>query len=160
MLEAYGNIWDIADEGGWDAVIVTTNGYVRKDGAAVMGRGIALEASNRYPTLAGDLGSSLLTHGNHVYPFFPNDAKYSVVTFPVKPIRGPHGEPGWKAKAQIPIILQSVQELIYYVDRYHWMDILMPRPGCGYGQLSWEKDVKPVLEPLLDNRFVVATFHP
>lgn len=159
MLEAYGNIWDIADEGGWDAVVITTNGYVRKDGQAVMGRGIALEASQRFPGLAADLGMNLLDYGNHVYPFYYPESKFDLFTFPVKPVFGPNGEPGWKAKAQIPIILQSISELIRYVDKFEWMDILMPRPGCGFGQLKWE-DVKPKIEPLLDDRFTVATFHP
>jgi len=159
MLEAYGNIWDIAKEGHWDAVVITTNGYVRKDGAAVMGRGIALEAAQRYPGLEYELGEKLRNFGNHTYPFFYND-KQDLLTLPVKPtFFGPNHQPGWKAKAQLPIILQSISEMLILVNRYHWMDILMPRPGCGFGQLKWE-DVKPKIESLLDNRFTVVTFHP
>lgn len=158
MLEAYGNIWDIADEGGWDAVVVTTNGFVRRDGAAVMGRGIALEAAQKFPTLAHDLGDAIKASGNHVYPFFYPDSTYNLFSFPVKPVWGPNGEPGWKAKAEIKIILRSVGELIVYANKYDWFDILMPRPGCGYGQLNW-RDVKPQIESLLDNRFTVVSWH-
>lgn len=159
MLEAYGNIWDIADEGGWDALVITTNGFVRKDGEAVMGRGIALEANNRYPGLAKDVGTRIRNFGNNVHIFFDYDPKFELITFPVKPIFGPNGEPGWKAKAQFPIILSSIEELLYFVDRYDWMDILMPRPGAGNGGLDW-KQVKSKIEPLLDNRFTVVSWHP
>lgn len=39
-----------------------------------------------------------------------------------------------------------------------WRYILLPRPGCGNGSLNWERDVRPVLAPVLDDRFSVITF--
>jgi len=159
MLEAYGNLWDIASEGHWDVIVITTNGYVRKDGAAVMGRGIALEANERYPGLAYELGTKIKNFGNRVHLLFGYDPRFVVASFPVKPVFGPNHEPGWKAKAEYPLVMRSVGELRNYVDRYHWMDILMPRPGCGYGGLKWQ-DVKPKIDGLLDNRFTVVSFHP
>lgn len=161
MLEAYGNIWDIADEfkDSINAVVVTTNGYTRKDGNAVMGRGIAKEAADRYPSLPYELGARLLAHGNVVNIFSYLNTAYDIVTFPVKPRFGSRGIPGWQARADLDLIASSARELVRYADRYNWMDVLMPRPGCGYGQLKWEQ-VKPVIEPILDNRFTVVTFHP
>jgi hypothetical protein len=35
-------------------------------------------------------------------------------------------------------------------------NVLVPRPGCGNGQLDWE-DVKPILLDHFDDRFIVVT---
>ena len=40
MNEVNGNLWD----SNADIIVITTNGAVRKDGAAIMGRGVALQA--------------------------------------------------------------------------------------------------------------------
>lgn len=158
MLEAYGNIWDIADEGGWDALVITTNGYVRKDGRAVMGRGVAKEAADRYIELPGQLGQAIKTQGHRVH-VFSGYAPYDIVAFPVKPIFGLNGEPGWKAKADLGLITTSAAQLVYYADRYEWKDVLVPRPGVGNGKLNWG-NVKAIIEPIFDDRFTVVTWHP
>ena len=38
-----------------------------------------------------------------------------------------------------------------------WSKVLIPRPGCGYGELNWQ-DIKPLLESILDDRFISVTF--
>ena len=43
MIETSGNLWHFHTQGRW--VVTTTNGSVRKDGCAVMGRGVAREAA-------------------------------------------------------------------------------------------------------------------
>ena len=154
MLETYGNLWELANEG-CDALVITTNGYVRKDGQAVMGRGIAREAAVRFSDLPQALGTRLRKEGNNCYVFsYPN---YDIVSYPVKPIFGPDGEPGWKAKATISLIKKSAMELSRLADRYDWTDVLMPRPGCGNGGLRWE-NVQPHLAIMLDDRFTAVTF--
>jgi hypothetical protein len=159
MLERYGDIWEAAIEDGADAVIITTNGFVKKNGEAVMGRGIAKEAKDRFPELASWLGEYLNAYGNKPYIFwsFAWNFKPSIITMPVKPIRGPSGEPGWKAKADIELIKNSAKQIPSMLVGYFPMNkIYMPRPGCGNGGLKWE-DVEPVIKPYLDDRFVV--FH-
>ena len=54
MLERAGDLWACHANGAW--VTITTNGIVRQDGAAVMGRGVAYAAAQRYPWLARSLG--------------------------------------------------------------------------------------------------------
>lgn len=163
MLEAYGDIWDLAPD--YDAVVITTNGYVKKNGEAVLGRGIAKEAKERFPRFAFDLGVAIQKNGNYPMAVGYEGTEHWVLTLPVKPIVGPSGEPGWKVSADIELITSSIPKMIEIIDRintigdYPITKIIMPRPGCGNGKLKWE-DVKPVIEPLLDDRFTVVTFHP
>jgi hypothetical protein len=35
--------------------------------------------------------------------------------------------------------------------------VVMPRVGCGLGQLDWDNQVKPLLEMYLDDRFWVVS---
>lgn len=167
MKEAFGNIWDMKN----DAICITTNGYVKKNGDAVMGRGIAKEAVDAYPQLPSWLGNHLRRNGNHVtigsfdYPCTTWETSLDTCEqvffiFPVKPEFGPNGEMGWKARADIELIERSAKELVELVDEFSYMKtVLVPRPGCGNGGLKWEQ-VKPVIEPILDDRFTVVTWHP
>jgi len=139
MRERHQNLWTIAAE----VRVITTNGSVRRDGAAVMGRGCAWEATQRYPGLAHELGQRLTAQGNHVH-WFP---ACTLVTFPVK-----HA---WWQTADPCLILQSTQELIALTTAHRWRTVVMPRPGTGFGRLAWT-DVKPLIRPLLDDRFVVC----
>lgn len=156
MNEIYGDIWDIVDSGGWDALAITTNGYVRKDGRATMGRGIAKEAADRFPELPGQLGQAIRNFGNKVH-VFSGYAPYDLVSFPVKPAFGPNGELGWKTKADMDLVVESLESLVYYADRYDWLNVILPRPGVGNGGLKWA-EVKPLLESRLDDRFSVVTW--
>lgn len=165
MKEAFGDIWDLAKETqGSVGICITTNGYVRKDGKAVMGRGIAKEAAERYPWLPRTLAEHIRYRGNGVAvwgaDYDPDtDKSTHIISFPVKPVFGPNGQMGWQAKAELNIIKASAIELM---DIPKWLvpkTILLPRPGCGNGGLKWE-DVKPVIEPILDDRVTVVTWHP
>src|SRR6476619_1193586 len=49
MILERGNMWDVF--GKTDLFLITTNPIVRKDGAIVMGRGIAKQARERFPPL-------------------------------------------------------------------------------------------------------------
>lgn len=149
MLEGRGDMWVF----GGDAYVVTTNGFVKANGAAVMGRGCAKEAAERWPKMPRQLGRYLKRYGNRPFVF-----KYDlvVVTFPVKPEFGKNGEPGWQAKAELPLIKESARHLVEMADKFGWERVIVPRPGCGNGGLSWKR-VGPALAPILDNRFTVVT---
>jgi hypothetical protein len=149
MIEAFGDIWEHVDE--YDAVVITTNGTVKKNGEAVMGRGIALQAKERYPLLPKDLGEMLKKEGNVPFGFSYTWGEF-IFTLPVK-----HH---WHERASIKLIERSTITLVEALEKtnnvFHWnlSKIVMPRPGCGNGGLKWE-DVKPVIEPYLDDRFTV-----
>ena len=138
MKEVSGDVWDHHNQGHW--VVITVNGSVRKDSCAVMGRGVAKQAAERFPNLSSELGERIRIGGNKVWVM----VNYGIFTFPVK-----HN---WWEKADLTLIEQSAREL----SQVHVEPpIYMVRPGCGNGGLDW-KDVKPILERYLDDRFVVV----
>src|SRR3990167_6251952 len=100
MLEVQGNLWTFSAD--WR--VITTNGFVRSDGKAVMGRGVALQAAQKFTNLACEFGGLLKVHGNHVMGF----PDYRLLTMPVK-----HN---WYEKADLELIERSCQELKEHVD--------------------------------------------
>lgn len=137
MIEQIGDLWEAHKDGNW--VAVTTNGDLRKDGENVMGKGIALQAKQRFPDLPKRIGAGIAANGNHVQVF--EDIK--VISFPTKY--------SWRYHSSLLLIKQSAEELSQ-------LDLLgqvyMPRPGCGEGRLYWP-DVRPIIKPILDDRFVI-----
>ncbi len=156
MFEGKGNLWDHKQADGYLKVI-TTNGFVKANGEAVMGAGCAKEAKELWPDLPKRLGAEINRWGNNV--FFIGDPapdnldiishEKSIITFPVK-----HH---WKEKADLRLIEKSAHQIMDLADAIDgdWRYVL-PRPGCGNGKLEWS-DVKPVLQSILDTRFIVIT---
>ncbi len=140
MKELKNNLWDVEAE----YRVITTNGFVKSNGRAVMGRGCAKEAALIYPKLPQWLGVHLLNSGNVVH-LFP----HQIITFPVK-----HN---WWEDADIDLIKQSTVDLVKLVDGIEAKSVVLPRPGCGNGRLEWA-DVKPILQQHLDDRFTVVSF--
>lgn len=146
MFEVKGNLWTLPA----DVICITTNGFVKKNGEAVMGRGCALEATQHMPDIQKILAQKIKLDGNHVH-YLRRWNNKRILSFPVK-----HN---WYEKADIELIERSCQELVEWADPYPYpVDfIAVPRPGCGNGQLEW-KDVKPICEKYFDDRFGVVTF--
>lgn len=165
MKEDYGDIWDLAED--FEAIVITTNGFIKDNGEVVMGRGIAKEAKERYPNLPKHLGDWVKANGNvpGITNIVPNITVYDVwrpyylLTFPVKPAYSFNGAPGWMVNADIELIRESAKLLVDLVDKNDIKTVILPRPGCGNGRLKWGA-VKPVIEPILDDRFTVVTWHP
>lgn len=152
MREVTGNLWFYQAT----VKVITTNGFVKKNGECVMGRGCAKEARDMFPGVATLLGTLLTCHGNHVHTLGSHEEPkngggyFELLSFPVK-----HR---WNEDADPQLIVQSAAELAAYVDaKYPNAVVVMPRPGCGNGSLNWE-DVKPLIEPILDDRFHIITF--
>lgn len=137
MKEITGDIWNFWEKGA--SIVITTNGYVKRDGSCVMGRGIAFSAKQKFPKLPLELGEALTINGNHVFRF----PQYHLFSFPVKHV--------WWEPADLELIEQSCQELLKNIALGPSMsEIYLVRPGCGNGQLQW-KDVKPILEKYFTN---------
>ena len=137
MIEQQGNMFfEYLDPG--VVYVITTNGYVRNDGAAVMGRGTAKVAATLNPSLPRILGDLLLAYGNRPYVLPGN-----FVTLPVK-----HN---WDEKADVDLINESLKGLGYLYSLYDWTtrQMYLPRPGCGNGQLSWHQ-VEPLVKEWFD----------
>lgn len=156
------------------AVCITTNGFVKMDGLAVMGRGCAMQLANLFPHAPRLLGAAIKRNGNITQPLFmANDTV--VLAFPVKPdyvinsgsnlvSHAQHmykiGQkvPGFHAKSDIELIKQSAIQLKAWADETNHTDIVLPRTGCGAGELSWVHDVYPVLNEILDDRFTAVSY--
>ncbi len=144
MIEVKGNLFHHHKDGSW--IVITTNGYVKRDGCAVMGAGVAKQAARLYPNLPAVVGKLIKERDNHVHPLL----HHRIFTFPVK-----HN---WWEEADVPLIKRSLEELVWYADEMEIKThIFMPRPGCGNGKLKWE-DIKPLMSEL-DDRFTVVELY-
>jgi len=138
MHAAVGDIWEHA---GRAIIVITTNGSLTSKGCAVPGNGVTRQAGERYPWLVEKLGRMIGEQGNHVF-----DLGCGLVSFPVE-------ETAW-SQPSFRLIARSAQELRELADAAGWQNVVVPRPGCGGGGLSW-KDVQPLLTPWFDRRFTV-----
>lgn len=140
MKEIIGNLWDYHGKPS-TAIAITTNGFIKSNGNCVMGRGCAKEAVRQFELISLDLGKLIKESGNIVHRIY--DGLYS---FPVK-----HN---WWEKADLELIERSCIQISTMATEDH---IIIPRMGCGNGKLNWA-DVRPVVAPLLNDRFSIITF--
>lgn len=122
-------------------------------GTCVMGRGCAREAAKKWPGLPRIIGARIKESGNDVFLWteYLSGKEPTVVNqlliFPVK-----HK---WMEPADPNLISMSAASLAVFAAQRPSTIFLLPRPGCGNGQLDW-KDVKPLLEFLPDNVLVIT----
>lgn len=152
MILEKGNMWDVF--GKTHNFIITTNPIRRKDGAVVMGRGIAKEAATRFPRLPYDFGHRLdylsLPEIEFRYTGFIGRYDNQLITyFMVKD--------HWRSEARLDYIDASCKSLIWdntsrgTPGTYMWANrIDLNFPGIGNGKLRRE-DVLPIIEQLPDN---------
>ena len=115
---------------------ILTSGAV-SGGAAVLETRSARDAAGKFAGIAEDLGSMILSRGNHVTLVRPG-----LIAFPIKQyqLSGPSKQ----------IIERSAKELAELVKA---AKTILPKPGCGAGELAWE-DVKTALAGLPDTVIV------
>lgn len=136
MILEKGDMWDAFGKG---IFMITTNPIRRKDGAVVMGRGIALQAKTKYPQLPFDFGERLVESEFRNIGMIGEYDNVPVWWFMVKD--------HWANNADLMIINQSV-ELLQHIKKDIRVDLNFP--GIGNGKLKKE-DVLPLLEDLPDN---------
>lgn len=140
LREVVGDIWD------FDCTVrvIPTNGFVKNNGHAVMGAGLARQAALRYPNLPEVLGRCLTNSQNHVHVL-----RHDIVAFPTKN--------DWRDPSDLGLIERSAQELFDIATLQRMKLVALPRVGTGLGGLRWT-EVKPILERILgnDKRFVIV----
>ena len=155
MIEVKADLWGFYQV---DKILVaiTINGFVKKDGNAVMGKGCAYEASLIVPDAQRILGSSIRRNGwDHIHKIDQHLAGFpvkrdkaicdghNVVSTMRRKFRVGDRVPGWALKSETRIIANSLRKLFWYKDSNGYKRVFLPRPGCGAGELSWDL-VKPI----------------
>jgi len=132
-----GNIWDHHAKGHY--ITITVNCNIKTNGHAVMGAGIALEVKQRFPDLPRKLGEVKERRAVVVFP------EERIITFPTKI--------NWYESSTVELISSSLAQLII-VSNTMIPDLKKPiycvKFGCSNGRLSWEKDVRPAIEPFIN----------
>lgn len=147
MIEIKGELWDFYKRPN-HIICITTNGYVKKNGEAVCGRGCAREACDKIITFAALLGWYIKKYGNVPgYLVTELDNSYSVFIYPVK-----HK---WDEIASKSLILAAAHVLFEQAKKNPSINFILPRPGCGNGNLKWH-EVKELIEFLPDNVYVIT----
>ncbi len=144
-----------------DAICITTNGHYTNDGSAIMGGGCAAEAARRWPKMPKYLGNLLKTSRKNI-PFIigavdengqevdlkSNKIKCLIFSFPTID--------NLMFGSDIDLIKKSCDIMNEYAAQYNLKKIASVRFGSGIGGLDWYTEVKPIVENILDDRFIIC----
>lgn len=181
MIRKKGNLFEPESFGydAVDAICITTNGAVRSNGHAVMGKGLALQASNKWPSISKTLGSKITIQGHRVLvigPKFSFCDPYAVVSFPTKPVAdicSPNKDnvmekmryafkpgdlvPGYHCMATRAILARSCDELLKLTEDSGWLRVALPVPAVGQGGMD-RREVMAMLGEKWDkdDRFIIV----
>ena len=154
IIQRNQNILDLPTPDEISGVCVTTNGVVKKNGHAVMGKGNALEIDNYYH-VSPLLGKYLTQYGNRVFNLGLYYLSNGVQTFPFRLFSFPT-KYDWRNDSDLTLICRSCEQLVELCDKLQISKCFLPPPGCGCGNLDYNVIVKPAIELLLDDRFTVV----
>lgn len=130
--EIIGSIWTVHEEKAGSWAVIPINQMYKAEGDLVMGKGLALSAANRYPELPKLWGKT----ADQSRPL-KLDPKNRLVGFPTKK--------DWRDNASLFLIRQGLRDLRLFSIDMNQPLFLIPRLGCGLGNLDWNK-VRPVIE--------------
>lgn len=142
----FGNMWAAYDQS--SLFLVTANAYIRKDGALVMGRGIAKEAKERFPGIDHAYGALITKAKNPTGGYgvlLPSDiqADHKVGLFQVKHHFRSRASRRLISLSRAVLWAMAIKELA-------GMRIDLNFPGIGNGQLAVDQ-VKPMIDVLPRN---------
>ena len=125
----YGDLWNFHNKDESKYIVVPSNTTVRKDGSAVMGRGIAAQAAKKFQKLPRAYGTRLRKQKT-IDGFFVFK-KRAIIMLPVK-----HD---WKDNANVELIKDGLDLLsqVLNVDK-SIKSVGIPMLGCGFGGLAYE----------------------
>ena len=118
----------------------------------VMGKGLAKEFKRLYPemfkTYQKFCEEGILTVGKlQVY----KTANKWILNFPTKA--------NWRSPSKLEYIEQGLQKFVANYDRLGIQSIAFPMLGCGNGGLSWDDEVKPLMEKYLKHLPIEIFIH-
>jgi O-acetyl-ADP-ribose deacetylase (regulator of RNase III) len=144
MIEQKGDVLNPPSDA--NAICFTNNGVISTNNELVMGGGIALQFKRRWPELPKKFGQQIMRRGNIPHAIVTNDG-VTVVNYPTKY--------HWRNPSSLSLIEQSAKDLVELANKEGWTHVYLPRPGVGLGQLDWDSQVRPAIEPILDDRFII-----
>lgn len=124
-----------------DYAFITTNSFRKKNGALVMGAGIAKQVRDRFP---GIDGSFKFTHMSE-YGIVQSSLEPKIWAFQVKKF--------WGSAADVKLIMNSTSALREFALANPDKTIYLNYPGIGNGRLRVE-EVEPIISTLPDNVYV------
>lgn len=150
-----------------DVICITTNCTISDDGSNPMGGGCAGMAARRWPEIEDRYGE-LLSIVGHV-PVILGILYQDNPTYVHSLSSAPTLDPKYKftylvayptmhsimERASLSLVARSAHLLSEMADTNGWTKVVVPRPGVGVGSLSWEDVVKPLIENILDDRFIL-----
>lgn len=147
-----GNIWSVFNE--VDLFLITTNATLKRNGALVMGRGIARQARDRFPGLDAALGKQILTvcgdQGVYSLLVSPRWPKARLGAFQVKR--------HYSQPASLALIRHSVAALCAWCAEYPDALVALNFPGIGNGRLCREVVLPIVMQ--LPNQVTIWEYPP
>jgi len=137
-----------------DAICFTSNGVIKNNGRLVMGAGVAKLFRDAFRNIDKEAGLLCKKNGNIcqiVKSIKFLGTSLHIIAFPTKQ--------HWRDKSTVYLINQSALRLVDLANKHGWKQVVLPAPGVGLGGLDFNKEVKPLLEMVFDDRFVI-TFRP
>lgn len=142
-----GNIWDVYDK--TDALIVTTNAIVRREGL-VMGAGSALEAARLFPHLPKKL-AKVVMDGD--YPVRTGYKEYGFIFDEETHIGALQTKYHYRNSSPIFLLKISLAVFVNWLENNNLRRVDMVFPAIGYGGQDRSK-ILPLLIDLPNNVFV------
>jgi len=143
-------------------LLLPVNAYIKNDGRAVMAKGCALVARERFRGIDLNWGMELELQGRKRgnygmlkteargnYPaIIWNKRDVTVVAFPTQ----------WHfiEQADLSLIERSLGVIVTMADYFKWSNVYLPEIGCGAGRRNYREEIKPLLMDYLDDRFTVC----